>query len=220
MSSVAEVMKALRHLPFLPELSEEIVAHLNAEARRRQSFYAEMSEQTKTEFIDGEVIMHSPARNAHLIATGNLLHLLMTWVKRKRLGVVHSEKCLCVFPRNDYEPDIVFFSAAQAAEFGPDTMKFPIPEFIVEVLSDSTAARDRGVKFQDYEAHGVREYWIVDADAQRVEQYLLRNGVYELAVKSDSGTLASAVIAGLRIPVRAIFDDAENAAALAALSAS
>jgi Uma2 family endonuclease len=91
-------------------------------------------------------------------------------------------------------------------------MKFPIPDFIVEVLSESTEARDRGVKFEDYAAHGVGEYWIVDADRETVEQYLLGESGYELRVKSATGTLTSEVIEGLVVPVRALFDEAENLA--------
>jgi Uma2 family endonuclease len=89
-------------------------------------------------------------------------------------------------------------------------MKFPIPDFAVEVLSERTEARDRGVKFQDYEAHGVREYWIIDAEEEWVEQYIEKDGRYELRLKSGSGEIASSVIAGFRVPVRAIFDAKES----------
>ena len=50
----------------------------------------------------------------------------------------------------------------------------PAPDFIAEILSDSTASVDRGVKFQDYAAHGVGEYWIVDPVQQTIEQYRLQ----------------------------------------------
>jgi Uma2 family endonuclease len=133
-------------------------------------------------------------------------------VSLKGRGTLKIEKCLCVFPRNDYEPDLVFFGKEKATTLEPDTMKFPVPDFIVEVLSESTEARDRGVKFEDYAAHGVGEYWIVDADRETVEQYLLGESGYELRVKSATGTLTSEVIEGLVVPVRALFDEAENLA--------
>ena len=114
----------------------------------------------KVEFIEGEVIMHSPARNEHLVVKLHLATLLMTFVRDRGLGEVRDEKCLCIFPRNDYEPDIVFFGPEKSATIQPKTMKFPVPDFVVEVLSDSTEIRDRGVKFEDFEAHGVSEYWM------------------------------------------------------------
>ena len=51
----------------------------------------------------------------------------------------------------------------------PDTMKFPVPDLAVEALSQSTEARDRGVKLEDFSSHGVAEYWIIDADEMIVE---------------------------------------------------
>ena len=87
------------------------------------------------------------------------------------------------------------------------------------VLSESTEAIDRGIKFEDYAAHGVSEYWIVDPDQETIEQYLLQEGAYQLAVKVKTGTIASAVVAGFEIPVRAVFDEAEQLAALQAILA-
>lgn len=92
----------------------------------------------------------------------------------------------------------------------PDTMKFPVPDFAVEVLSESTEARDRGVKFQDYEAHGVREYWIINAEEEWVEQYVEKAGRFELHQKSGSGEITSTVIDGFSVPVRALFDAKES----------
>ena len=175
-----------------------------------------MTPDEKVEFIDGEVVMHSPARNRHLDATALLSRLLGTFVSIHGLGTVKIEKCLCVFPRNDYEPDIVFFGNEKSASLQPDTMKFPIPDFVVEVLSESTELRDRGVKFEDYAAHGVGEYWIIDAGGGTVEQYLLGPNGYDLKVKAATGTITSEVIVSFSVSVRAIFDEAENLAVLRA----
>ena len=89
-------------------------------------------------------------------------------------------------------------------------MQFPAPDFVVEVLSPSTAAIDRGIKFTDYAAHGVGEYWIIDPDAQTIEQYVLNDRAYELMIKARSGEIASVAVAGFSIPIRAIFDPAEH----------
>ncbi len=196
--------------PRLPDITATLVNRLRDETERRERFYDEMSDDQKVEFIEGEVIVHSPARNRHLCAQLELVALLKYFVNHHQLGEVRHEKCLCVFPRNDYEPDVVFFSRENAAAFTPDTMKFPVPDFVVEVLSPTTEKYDRGVKFEDYEAHGVREYWIVDAEAESVEQYVLEEGAFRLLLKSGSGDIESRVVTGFRIPIRAIFDSATN----------
>jgi Uma2 family endonuclease len=86
-------------------------------------------------------------------------------------------------------------------------MEFPAPDFIVEVLSPSTEKIDRGVKFDDYALHQIREYWIIDCEEQSVEQYILRDGEpsYNLHCKVVQGEIASTVITGFKIPVQAIF---------------
>ncbi|TAH14613.1 MAG: Uma2 family endonuclease, partial [Runella slithyformis] len=108
--------------------------------------------------------------------------------------------------RNDYEPDICFWYEERTLDFGQKQSAFPAPDFIVEILSDSTKDRDYGIKKTDYALHDVQEYWIVDTDNQTVEQYLLKNKTYELAQKLKDGILASEVITGFQMPVREIFE--------------
>ena len=64
--------------------------------------------------------------------------------------------------RNDYEPDLVFFSKEKANKFTEEQIIFPTPDFVVEILSKSTAKIDKTVKKEDYGLHGIQEYWIVD----------------------------------------------------------
>jgi len=207
-------LTSLLNSPRLPDIVATLNDRLQVESAARQRFYDEMMDDQKSEFIDGEIIVHSPAKNRHLIAKLNLASLLQAHVRRHGLGEVRDEKCLCVFPRNDYEPDVVFFGPGKAALFQPETMQFPIPDFVAEVLSDSTENRDRGVKFEDYEAHGVAEYWIIDPEAETIEQYALDADQFQLLLKSGSGEVASRSVAGFRIPIRAVFDSSENLAAL------
>ncbi len=200
--------------PCLPEIVATLNDRLQTESLARAKFREEMSDDQKVEFIEGEIVIHSPARNRHMMAKLNVLSLLSAYVRTHSLGEVLDEKCLCDFPRNDYEPDVVFFGPVKAATIEPETMLFPVPDLVVEVLSNSTASRDRGVKYDDYEAHGVGEYWIVDAHAETVEQYVIENGQFQLLLKSGSGQIACRVVSGFHIPIRAIFDVRENLAVL------
>jgi Uma2 family endonuclease len=217
MTAAFPSLDAILASPCLPEFAEAINARLCEERQRRQRFYAEMSDEHKMEFIEGEVILHSPARNWHLVARKHIMALLDLYVRIHKLGEVRDEKCLCVFPRNDYEPDIVFFGPEKAAAIQPDTLKFPVPDLAVEILSESTAARDRGVKFADFEAHGVREYWIIDPELKTLEQYIIREGRFVLEMKSGGGEVRSAAVPGFVMPVAAIFDDTANLASLRAM---
>ncbi|NKQ36192.1 MAG: Uma2 family endonuclease [Chloroflexi bacterium] len=209
-----KLVQDLLNSPRLSLYASQIQAVLDDEARRRQAFYAEISEADKAEFINGEVIYHSPVKLRHNIAVKYLLVLLDAYVRVTDSGLVGFEKLLISLTRNDYEPDICYFGKEKARRFRPDQMRFPAPDFVAEVLSASTAQYDRGVKFEDYAAHGVAEYWIVDPDAETIEQYCLQGDVYELAIKAQTGELKSCAISGFVIPVRAVFDERENQAAL------
>lgn len=207
-------VEALLRSPLLPDHLEQMTRLLKEERQRRRRFYAEITDEHKWEFINGEVIMHSPATNKHLQIKKMLEKILDTHVENHDLGIVAGEKAMCVFPRNDYEPDLCFFGREKAKLITDDTLKFPVPDFAVEILSPSTRRKDRGVKFEDYAAHGVREYWIIDPKAETVEQHLAVNGLYPKAAPRKSGTLRSTVVKGFEIPVRAIFDAKENRAVL------
>lgn len=211
------LLEQVMALPTLPEFVAELDTRLAAERERRRQFYAEIPDGAKWEFINGEIIMHSPDMVRHMAVRGRLETLLLTHVQLHGLGTVLAEKGLCVFPRNDFMPDVIFFGPEKAATLQPRQLRLPVPDFACEILSDSTAGRDRGVKFRDYEAHGVAEYWLVDADAGTLEQFLLRDGAYTLELKSGNGRVRSRAVEDFEIPIRALFEPAENLAALRAL---
>ncbi len=209
-TTAAIALRQLMRSPRLPVHVRELQSLLQTEQEKRERFYEEMSEQQKIEFINGEVIVQTPARLRHTIASKNLFALLDAYVRKNELGFVGYEKMLITLTRNDYEPDVCYFGPEKAKAFTLDQMKFPAPDFVAEVLSPSTEAIDRGVKFEDYAAHGVTEYWIVDPRQEIVEQYVLEGEVYELLVKVKSGIIQSVAVDGFNIAARAIFAGAEQ----------
>lgn len=211
---MAVVIDELLQEPVLPLILQRLQAILAQEQERRQYFYDVVTEEQKAEFINGEIVVHSPVKLKHNRASSLLHRLLSAYVDEHDLGFVGYEKLLVTLTRNDYEPDVCFFDQAKAQHFLPDQMKFPAPDLAVEVLSASTADHDRGIKFRDYALHGVTEYWIIDPTAEMVEQYVLQGEKYELRIKSNSGDLQSVTVAGFTIPIRAIFDEKVNLATL------
>lgn len=196
---------------------QKVKSALEIENKKRRHFYEIVEENKKMEFVNGEIIFHSPVKLQHNRSTTLLAKLLDTFVVKHKLGLVGVEKLLISLTRNDYEPDTCFFGNEKAKKLKRRQMQFSAPDFIVEVLSDSTEKYDREPKFQDYAAHGVTEYWIVDADKKIVEQYFLQNEQYELLLKAKDGEIESVVVVDFKIPIRAIFDETENLKALANL---
>ena len=204
------LLTQILELPDAHLLVQKLTKSLNEEQQRREKFYNDIDESMKVEFINGEIVVHSPVMKRHNEATGLLFQLLKIYAFKHKLGFVGFEKIMTVFSRNDYEPDLVFFGNEKAAHFKEDQTLFPVPDFIVEVLSKSTAKYDRGIKFDDYETHQVKEYWIIDPVSEVVEQYFLVDNRYELALKSSNGSIKSEVIIGFEIPIKAIFDEDLN----------
>jgi Uma2 family endonuclease len=204
-------------MPNVVLLVDKVKSRLEDEQKRRRHFYEIVDENKKMEFINGEIIFHSPVRLQHNSATKLLCKLLDTFVAKHKLGFVGIEKIIVSLTRNDYESDVCFFAKAKAKNFTAKQVQFPAPDFVVEVLSDSTAKNDRETKFQDYAAYGVGEYWIVDPEKQIVEQYFLQDEQYELLLKAKDGSIERVVLPNFKIPIRAIFDETENLKALAIL---
>lgn len=203
MSPVENLLQA----PNLRELIDELERAWHEEQQRRHQFWADVDESVKAEFILGEIVYHSPIYGRHWMASTQITRRLLPYVYDKKLGMVGYEKVMIRLTRNDYEPDICFWNNEKAADFGPKQSAFPAPDFVVEILSDSTKDRDYGLKKDDYARHGVREYWIVDTEAQTVEQYLLSGTDYQLAQKLKDGLLTSDVITGFTIGVKDIFSE-------------
>ena len=197
-------------MPNAALFAQKLDSALKAEQKKRRHFYEIVEENKKMEFINGEIVFQSPVKLRHNDATKLLCGLLNAFVMKNRLGFVGVEKIMVSLTRNDYEPDICFFAAEKAKKFKRNQVQFPAPDFVVEVLSDSTEKNDRETKFQDYAAHGVQEYWIIDAEKQTIEQYFLQGEQYELLLKSKSGEINSVVLPDFKIPIRSVFDEAEN----------
>jgi Uma2 family endonuclease len=80
------------------------------------------------------------------------------------------------------------------------------PDLVVEILSPTTEARDRGPKMKAYARFGVREYWIVDPTTQMIEVYRLAAEGFELARTCAKGdNVETPLLPGFLLPVESLF---------------
>ena len=217
---MSDLLLQILDTPQAPLILQKAQAILDKERQKRQAFYAWLDEDKKAEFINGEVVVHSPALHRHNSAMLLLASLLNMYVNDRKLGLVLAEKALVELTRNSYEPDVCFFGLDKASQITDDQLYYPAPDFIAEVLSKSTEKYDRETKFADYAAHKVAEYWIIDPLRHTIEQYEIDADTEEYALTGEFGikdTVTSLAISGFSIPVRAVFDANANMMALRSL---
>ncbi len=180
-------------------------------------FINKTAETQKSEWIDGKLVLQSPARKRHLMLSKELTRLMSIHADRYELGYVAFEKALINLEEGvqNFEPDIVFFSKEKEKKMDDSTCMFEAPDFVVEILSKSTEKIDRGIKFQKYEKHGVKEYWIINAEKKTIELYYLKDKKYQLIdIYRINDYISSRVLEDFSIPVRALFNTYANLAEL------
>ena len=81
------------------------------------------------------------------------------------------------------------------------------PDLIMEIVSPDSESRDWREKYLEYEAAGVREYWVVDPMSQHVEAYALSgDGKYAQIMEQDE-RIASSVVAGWYLRPKWLFGE-------------
>ena len=135
---------------------------------------AERRAKIKSEYIHGEVFAMSGASNAHNLITLDIATELNIQLRRRGCLVYSNDMRVRTKPTGSYfYPDVVVVCDKPRFEDNVfDTLLNPI--LIVEVLSPSTDAYDRGEKFAHYqELVSLREYILVSQDRMRVEHHRL-----------------------------------------------
>jgi Uma2 family endonuclease len=132
--------------------------------------YLQMEAQSpvKHEYIDGQIYAMAGASDPHVTIAGNLATLLRSHVRGSGCRVYISDMKARIEALNRfYYPDVLVTCDSRDLET-PTYKRFPT--LIVEVLSDSTEAFDRGDKFADYQnLESLREYVLINTKRQRVE---------------------------------------------------
>lgn len=109
---------------------------------------------------------------------------------------------------NIVQPDVIYIANANLGIIR-DGFVFGVPDLLVEILSSSTGRRDKTIKKDLYEKHGVKEYWLADPTYRTVDQFVLTEGEgYRLvATLTEEDQLQSPTIPCLTIDLASIFPE-------------
>ncbi len=148
----------------------------NAAMRRQGSYdvkdYYAMPEDRRIELIDGVIYNMSAPTSAHQSIAGEVFYQLKQQIKEQ------GGECMPFFApvdvrldcdeRTMVQPDVLILcDRSKLTKWGIDGA----PDFVLEIISDSTRKKDMYIKSIKYLDAGVREYWIIDADNRRLIKY-------------------------------------------------
>jgi Uma2 family endonuclease len=171
----------------------------------------ERSTQVKHEYFRGEVFTMGGASFAHTVIVGNLARELGQQLKGKPCRVSPTDLRVKVGNSGLYTyPDIVVVCGPPQLEQPGDTLTNP--QVIVEVLSEGTEAKDRGWKFERYQAiDSLTDYVLVAQGTPRIEHFQRqRDGkwIYTAENRVDRSVALASIACELRLAE--IYDKVEG----------
>ena len=176
------------------------------------------------EIIGGKKIM-APAPNLdHSNIVARLFFTFSNYFVTHKNGYVYLDNVNVHLSDEDtFIPDLSIVLKDREQILAGRKAIFGAPDMVVEVLSHSTRKKDLTIKKDTYEAHGVREYWIVDPRAKSVTVFLLKDGkyfldeIYTLMSEEDLNLLDEeekadvkyevpvSILDGLKVPLEFVF---------------
>ena len=143
-------------------------------------------DKNRYEAIDGELYVSPPPKPPHQWVLSNLFSALVDLLMRPGHGRLFVAPIGVEFAGTEegVQPDFLFVSKERLPIVTEDGIQ-GAPDLVIEILSPSTARRDRTVKRLLYQRQGVAEYWIVDLDARQVEVWRFAAGVQDAEGYTD-----------------------------------
>lgn len=180
---------------------------INVKTRLTYADYLETSDDERYELINGELVLSPSPKEIHQYISGILYLMIGTFVRERRLGKVYFAPFDVVLSDTDVvQPDLLFISNERAERITQDNIR-GAPDLVVEILSPSTAERDRTIKLDLYATHGVKEYWMVDPDSRTVMVMLREENRFEIGgIYGLDHTLHSPTLEGFTMELKELFE--------------
>ena len=142
--------------------------------------YYNLPENVRAELIDGQFYYMSAPSRLHQQILGFLFNQIANYIRTNKgsCEVYPAPFAVKLFNDNQtiVEPDIsVICDPKKLTDRGCSGA----PDWIIEIISPSTASNDYIYKLKRYEQAGVKEYWIVDPDKKFIYVYYLEKSRFE-----------------------------------------
>ena len=168
--------------------------------------YLTWDDDARYELIDGIPYMLASPNTAHQRICMALSNQLYDFLKGKPCEVFAAPYDVRLNAGEDddtvVQPDLLV--VCDKSKLGEKSC-VGAPDLIIEILSPSSAARDKVLKFNKYWRAGVREYWIVYPDSQTVTVHVLMDGNYVTREYADTDNVSMSVLDGCVISLPDVF---------------
>lgn len=162
-------------------------------------------EDIYAEWVDGNIVIMSPASRRHQQITDFLVKIVGTYVEEHDLGLLLSAPFQMKLD-NGREPDVLFVRDEHLDRL-QETYLDGAADLVVEVVSPESVGRDRGDKLYEYARGGVPEYWLIDPQMQWMEVYHLEGQRYRPAFSGEEGSFHSEAMDGFWLEVAWLWQD-------------
>ncbi len=183
-------------------MAQETITTPEAAERRLKMTYDEFlawaGEDIHAEWVDGEVTVFVPPSIRHqdlVLFLGSLLSWYARALGLGRVMVAPFEMRLAP-GQASREPDLLFVARSHTDRLAPARLEGPA-DLVMELISDSSVARDRDDKFYEYQDAGIPEYWVIDprSGKERVDLFALSpKGKYEAVLPDAEGRYYSVAL--------------------------
>src|SRR6266545_2439422 len=158
-----------------------------------EDFYLKAGEDSDWEYLDGRVVMHSPASRRHEDLFRFLLTLLSGYLdERPVASVLGSRYPMRLDKRWSPEPDLLVVLEERRHLMAKNRLEGPA-DLVIEIASDSDPGLDVREKLPRYREAGIEEIWLVNPFDQVVLAEIREPGGYT-AQRFAAGRLTSRVV--------------------------
>ena len=179
---------------------------LKAKVKFTHEDYLQLPEDKRYELMEGKFYMVPSPGWSHQTILKKLFRTLDDYVMDGKLGELRFAPLDVVFSQEDVvQPDILFILKEHSHIITEKNIQ-GAPDLIIEILSATTAERDKGLKRKLYAKYGVKEYWLVDSDKQSIEVMKLGEAGFEpVGIYRKEETLVSPLLKGLHLNLEEVF---------------
>jgi len=161
------------------------------------------------QLINGEAYLMASPSVAHQAIVRELLLPIGTWLQGKTCQVFTAPLDVRLFPKKNKSDNMVFqpdlLVVCDNKKLSKGCVNGP-PDLVIEIVSPSNTHSQLFLKYQYYLEAGVREYWVIDPDARKVQVHVYDNGRYISTIYNDNARIPVSILPGLEISLEDLWN--------------